>query len=48
MTIGNKELEDLKRAVDLLENPSFISRLTDFVGQPVEKLIDFLPTPVSK
>jgi hypothetical protein len=47
MTIGEKELEDLKRAVELLENPSFIARLTDFVGQPVEKVTNFLPTQVS-
>ena len=48
MSIGTKGFEDLKRAVELLENPSFIARLTDFVGQPVEKVIDFLPSPVSK
>ncbi len=43
MTIEGKELEDLKRAVEILENPSFIMRLTEYVGQPVEKAIDFLP-----
>ena len=47
MTIGNKGLEDLRRAVGLLENPSFISRVTDFAGQPIEKLIDFLPIQAS-
>ena len=47
MTIEGKEYEDLRRAVALLENPSFISRITDFVGQPVEKLIDYLPAPLS-
>lgn len=43
MPIEEKELEDLKRAVEILENPSFIMRLTEYVGQPVEKAIDFLP-----
>ena len=47
MTIGNKGLEDLRRAVGLLENPSFISRVTDFAGQPIEKLIGFLPIQAS-
>ena len=47
MTIGRKGREDLRRAVELLENPSFIARITDFVGQPVEKFIDFLPSPAS-
>jgi hypothetical protein len=43
MMIEEKEYEDLRRAVALLENPSLISRITDFVGQPVEKFIDYLP-----
>lgn len=48
MAIDEKGLEDLRRAVQLLENPSYIARLTDFVGQPVEKLMDYLPTQVPK
>jgi len=47
MTIEKKGREDLRRAVELLENPSFIGRVTDFVGQPVEKVIDFLPEKAS-
>lgn len=43
MPIEDKDFEDLKRAVEILENPSFIMRLTEYVGQPVEKAIDFLP-----
>ena len=43
MTIAGNDLKDLKRAVEILENPSFIMRLTEYVGQPVEKAIDFLP-----
>ena len=44
MSIEKKDLEDLRRAVGLLENPGFIARVTDFAGQPIEKLIDFLPS----
>lgn len=42
-TIEGADLEDLIRAVTLLENPSFIARVTDFVGQPIEQMIEFLP-----
>ena len=48
MTIEEKGLKDLRRAVELLENPSFMARLTDFVGQPVEKFVNFLPNQVSE
>jgi hypothetical protein len=47
MAIEEKGLEDLRHAVDFLENPSIISRITDFIGRPVEKFIDFLPVPIS-
>jgi len=47
MPIKEKEREDLRRAVELLENPSFIARITDFIGQPVEKFIHYLPSQAS-
>ncbi|MEE8540289.1 MAG: EcsC family protein [Desulfobacterales bacterium] len=47
MLLEGKEYEDLRRAVAFLENPSFISRITDYVGRPVEKFIDYLPAPLS-
>ena len=47
MSIEGNAREDLRRAVELLENPGFISRITDFVGQPVEKFINFLPAQAS-
>ncbi len=47
MPIEGKEREDLRRAVELLENPSFIARITDFIGQPVEKFINYLPSQAS-
>ncbi len=47
MPIEVKGREDLRRAVELLENPSFIARITDFLGQPAEKFISFLPSQAS-
>lgn len=41
------DLEDLGRAVELLENPSFIARVTDLIGQPLEHFINFLPAGTS-
>ncbi len=38
MAIKGKDYDDLKRAVELLEFPSFISKFTNFVGKPIEKL----------
>lgn len=46
--IDEKAHEDLKLAVALLEHPSFVAKLTNFIGKPVEKAIDSLPAPVSK
>jgi len=48
MAIQGKDYVDLKRAVELLEFPSFISKITSFVGKPIEKIIDSLPVQVSE
>lgn len=42
------DLDDLKRAKDLLENPAFIARLTDLIGGPVEGVVERLPAPWKK
>ncbi len=47
MPIQGKDRQDLRRAVELLENPSFISRIIDTIGQPVEKVMDSLPATAS-
>jgi hypothetical protein len=47
MEIEDRDLEDLERAVALLENPSFIARVTDFVGQPIERFVQYLPADAS-
>lgn len=40
--------QDLARAVDLLENPSFAAKVTNLIGGPVEKAITMLPDGVSE
>jgi hypothetical protein len=47
MCIEDQDLRDLERAVSLLEYPSFVARMTDFIGQPVERFIEFLPANTS-
>ncbi len=43
MPLQPEELEQLRRAKQLLENPSLAARLTDLVGKPIEKSIQLLP-----
>jgi hypothetical protein len=43
MTWEKKDLEDLRTAVNLLENPGFIAKISDLVGTPIEFVIDKLP-----
>jgi hypothetical protein len=45
--IEGRDREDLQRAVALLEHPSFVARVTDFVGQPIERFVEFLPADTS-
>ncbi len=46
-TMSVNDVEDLGRAVELLENPSFVARVTDAIGEPLEAMIDFLPARAS-
>ena len=39
----NRDLEDLATAVERLESPGFIARVSDFVGTPIEYVLDKLP-----
>lgn len=45
--ISEAARRDLERAVMLLENPSFMARVTDVVGRPVERLVGALPRETS-
>ena len=40
MTIEGKDYEDLKQAVESLEFPSFISKITSNIEKPAVKIID--------
>ena len=41
--MNDQQTKDLKRAVRLLENPSFGAKVADIVGTPIEKAIALLP-----
>lgn len=47
MCIEGQDRQDLERAVALLEHPSLVARITDFIGQPVERFIGILPADAS-
>jgi hypothetical protein len=40
----DKDIEDLEKAVERLENPGFIAKLSDVVGTPIEFVLDKLPS----
>jgi len=46
--IAGTDREDLVRAVGLLENPGFLARVTDLIGQPIEKVVGYLPSPATE
>ena len=43
MDISIKDLDDLKYAKSLLENPGLAAKITNSLGTPIEKGFDFLP-----
>jgi EcsC family protein len=43
MRISKEELADLKKSFHLLENPGIAAKLTNALGKPIEKSLDFLP-----
>lgn len=43
MNLSPDDLHDLRRAVELLENPGFAARLTNTIGTPIEKTLVLLP-----
>jgi hypothetical protein len=44
MVWEEKDLEDLTTAVNILENPGFIAKISDLVGTPIEFVFDRLPS----
>jgi hypothetical protein len=45
--MSRDDLEALRRAVELLEHPGFVARLTDAIGEPLEQMIRALPARTS-
>ncbi len=43
MEIQQNDLNDLKKAKRLLENPGFAAKITNFIGTPIEKGLELLP-----
>ena len=43
MTLQAQDLDDLKKAKALLENPSLAAKITNFLGTPIEKGFSLLP-----
>ena len=48
MTIADQNRRDLETAVELLESPSFVAKLSDLIGEPIEKVVSGLPVKASK
>jgi hypothetical protein len=47
MELLPEDLEELRHAKQLLENPKLVARLTHLLGGPIEKAIEFLPEAAS-
>ena len=47
-TLGKRELAELRRAKDLLENPGLAAKLSSVLGSPVEKGMKMLPARAQK
>ena len=43
MVLEQKDLDDLKKAKTILENPGVAAKITGFIGAPIEKGFEFLP-----
>jgi hypothetical protein len=48
MTFSDRDRNDLETAVELLESPSFVAKLSDLIGEPIEKVVSRLPKRTSK
>ena len=46
--IPSKDLSDLKRAKQLLENPGLAAKMSSALGSPIEKSVAMLPKRVQQ
>jgi len=44
MEWNDADLRDLENTVNLLENPGFVAKISDFVGTPIEAALKALPS----
>ena len=44
---NQKDYQDLKKAVDILQSPTITAKISDLIGSPIEKLVNSLPTSIS-
>lgn len=44
MKLKKEDLDDLMHAKRLLENPGLAAKITNFIGSPIEKAFDYLPS----
>ncbi|GEN77889.1 EcsC family protein [Chryseobacterium hagamense] len=43
MELSEHHLEELRQAMEILENPGIVAKITNAIGQPLEKTLKFLP-----
>lgn len=43
MDLSEYHLEELREAMQILENPGIVAKITNVIGQPLEKALAFLP-----
>lgn len=48
MNLSEHHLEELRQAMEILENPGIVAKITNVIGQPLEKALEFLPKNVYK
>ncbi|WP_100077211.1 EcsC family protein [Chryseobacterium camelliae] len=46
MNLSENHLEELRQAMEILENPGIVAKITNAIGQPLEKALEFLPKNV--
>jgi len=46
MDLSEHHLEELREAMQILENPGIVAKITNVIGQPLEKALAFLPKNV--
>ena len=44
MNLAKKDIDDLRYAKTILENPSLAARISNLLGTPIEKGFEYLPT----